>query len=81
MKEFRKRRGKVIDLAVYDCFEGKVRILKNRRHRIKIEIIEVSPCYSCQKAPIKGMRLWIDENSIFFPDKVIHLPPDDSLSY
>lgn len=81
MKEFRKKRGKVIELVVYDCFSGKVRILKNRRQRIMIEIIEVSPCYSCQKAPIKGTRLWIDEDSIFFPDKVTHLPPDDSLPY
>lgn len=81
MKEFRKKRGKVIDLAVYDCFEGKVRILKNRRHKVMIEIIEVFPCYSCQISPQKGERHWIDENSIFFPDKVTHLPSDDNLPY
>ena len=65
MKEFRHKRGQIVHMAVYDCFEGEVRILKNRRRKVLVEIVDVLTCYPCQKKPQPGEKHWIEENMIF----------------
>ena len=65
MKEFRHKRGQIVHMAVYDCFEGEVRILKNRRRKILVEIVDVLTCYPCQKKLQPGEKHWIEENMIF----------------
>ena len=65
MKEFRHKRGQIVHRAVYDCFEGEVRILKNRRKKVLVEIVDVLTCYPCQKKPQPGEKHWIEENMIF----------------
>ena len=70
MKEFKHKRGKIVHMTVYDCFEGEVRILKNRRRKVLIEIVDVLTCYSCQKKPLPGERLWIEDKMIFHPEKL-----------
>lgn len=59
------RKGKVVDITVWDCFEGKVKILKNRWYKWFVEIIDVSMCYP-QLVPCKrGEKMWIYRNELF----------------
>ena len=59
VKEYAERIGQVINLNVYDCFGGDVKLLAVAEDRIYVEIVDVSPCYSCQKAPTPGSKYWI----------------------
>lgn len=59
------RKNRVVNIAVYDCFNGKVKILKNRGYKWLIEIIDVYPCYSCQAPYKKGETMWISHEDIF----------------
>jgi len=55
---------KIIDLTVYDCFSGKVKLLKKRPTRIYIEIVDVVNCYSQQVPTKPGERFWIKKTEI-----------------
>lgn len=57
--------GDIINIAVYDCFEGKVRLLLQRKNAVYIEIIDVCMCYSCQVQSQTGEKYWIRKNDIF----------------
>ena len=81
MKEYRHSRGQVVHMTVYDCFEGEVRILKNRRHKVLIEIVDVLTCYPCQKKPQPGETHWIDEKMIFHREKIASASPDSWLPF
>jgi hypothetical protein len=72
MKEYRHKRGQVVHMTVYDCFEGEVKILKNHRHKVLVEIIDVLTCYPCQRKPLPGKKLWIEEKMIFHPEMIEH---------
>ena len=81
MKEFRHKRGQIVHMAVYDCFEGEVRILKNRRRKVLVEIVDVLTCYPCQKKPQPGEKHWIEENMIFHRETTIRTQSEDWLPF
>ena len=58
-QEYANRVGEIININVYDCFGGDVRLLAIGEDRIFVEIVNVSACYPCQKAPIEGSKYWI----------------------
>lgn len=58
-------KGQIVLMAVWDAFEGKVKILKNRRWRWYIEIVDVYMCYP-QQVPLRpGERMWITQKEIY----------------
>lgn len=57
--------GDIIDMAVYDCFEGKVKILQQEKDSVFIEIVDVCMCYPSQKQALPGERCWVDKEEIF----------------
>lgn len=59
------RTGRVINLAIYDCFDGEVKIIKNRFYKWLIEIVDVSMCYPCLKQAEPGERMWIHRKDIY----------------
>lgn len=63
------RKNRVVNIAVYDCYNGKVKILKNRGYKWLIEIIDVYPCYSCQAPYKKGETMWVSHKDIFIQPK------------
>ena len=81
MKENRYKRGQVVHMTVYDCFEGEVRILKNRRRKVLVEIVDVLACYPTQRRPKKGERHWIEDKIVFHRENIIHLPPSPDLPF
>ena len=81
MKEFRHKRGQIVHMAVYDCFEGEVRILKNRRNKVLVEIVDVLTCYPCQKKHQPGEKHWIEENMIFHRETTTQNQSEDWLPF
>lgn len=81
MKEYRHKRGQVVHMAVYDCFEGEVRILKNRHRKVLVEIVDVLTCYPCQKNPQPGEKHWIEENMIFHRETTTQNQSEDWLPF
>lgn len=81
MKEYRHKRGQVVNMTVYDCFEGEVRILKNRRNKVLVEIVDVLTCYPCQKKPQPGEKHWIEENMIFYRETTTQNQSEDWLPF
>ena len=61
----RFRKNRIVNMTVLDCFEGQVKILKNRGYKWLIEIIDVSMCYSCQEQLMPGEKLWIHNKELF----------------
>ena len=49
----------VIHIEVSDCFGGDVVVRAVGWDRIFVEIVDVTPCYSCQKTPEPGEKYWI----------------------
>jgi hypothetical protein len=68
-------------MAVYDCFEGEVRILKNRRKKVLVEIVDVLTCYPCQKKPQPGEKHWVEENMIFHRETTTQNQSEDWLPF
>ena len=62
--------GQVVRMAVYDCFEGDVKILAVGEDKVFVEIVDVLTCYYCQRAHKPGEKYWIAD---------WELPPDDPL--
>ena len=60
-------KSNVVSMAIYDCFEGEVKILEETEEKVYIEVIDVLPCYSCQKTPECGERFWIEKSLIYHP--------------
>lgn len=59
------RKNCVVDITVYDCFTGKVRILQNKGYKWLVEIIDVSMCYP-QLVPCKyGERMWVYRRDLY----------------
>ena len=65
MREFKHKRGKIVHMTVCDCFEG----------------VDVLTCYSCQKKPLPGERLWIEDKIIFHPEKIEHTEDESWLPF
>lgn len=59
IQKYTKHIGQIITIEVYDCFRGEVRLLAVGVDRIYVEIVDVSPCYFCQGAPLAGQKFWI----------------------
>lgn len=58
-------KGQTVFMTVWDTFEGKVKILKNRRWRWYVEIVDVYMCYP-QQVPLQlGARMWIRQKDIY----------------
>ncbi len=70
IEKYLGRVGQIVHIAVYDCFEGDVKILAVGKDRIFVEIVDVLTCYSCQKAHTPGEKYWISD---------WELPPDEPL--
>jgi hypothetical protein len=68
-------------MTVYDCFEGEVRILKNRRNKVLVEIVDVLTGYPCQKKPQPGEKHWIEENMIFHHETTTQNQSEDWLPF
>lgn len=81
MKEYRHKCGQVVHMTVCDCFEGEVKIIKNRSRKVLVEIVDVLTCYPCQKKPQQGERHWIEANLIFHREKAIQTQFDDRLPF
>ena len=61
IKKYVENIGQVIHMDVYDCFGGDVKILAVGADRVFIEIVDVTTCYTCQKAPSPGSKYWVGE--------------------
>ena len=59
------RKDRVVDMTIWDGFDGKVKIIKNRFYKWYIEIVDVSMCYSCQKKLKPGERMWVYRKDLF----------------
>ena len=59
VQKYTKHIDQIITIEVYACFSGEVRLLAVGVDRIYVEIVDVSPCYSCQGAPLAGQKFWI----------------------
>lgn len=53
--------GQVVHMDVYDCFGGDVKILAVGEDVVFVEIVDVTACYSCQKAPSPSTKYWIGD--------------------
>lgn len=53
--------GQNVEMDVYDCFGGTVKILAVEKDRVLIEVVEAYRCYSCQQDPTSGEQFWIDD--------------------
>lgn len=60
-KKYSAEIGGFVHIDVYDCFSGVVKVLAIGTHEIFVEIVDVSACYWCQKAPSVGSKYWISE--------------------
>ena len=56
--------GDIFHLAVYDCFEGDVKLLIKGINKSYIKIIDVLPCYPCQKPIPAGEKMWIEKELV-----------------
>ena len=59
------RTGCIVNMTVWDSFDGKVKIIKNRCYKWLIEVIDVSMCYSCQRQLKPGERMWVYRKELF----------------
>ena len=59
------RKGRIVDMTVWDSFDGEVKIIKNRFYKWLIEIVDVDMCYSCQKQLKSGERMWVYKKDLF----------------
>ena len=59
------RTGRIVHMTVWDAFDGKVKIIKNRGYKWLIEAIDVSMCYSCQRQLKPGERMWVYRKELF----------------
>ena len=59
------RTGRIVNITVWDSFDGKVKIIKNRCYKWLIEVIDVSMCYSCQRQLKPGERMWVYKKDLF----------------
>ena len=59
------RIGCIVNMTVWDSFDGKVKIVKNRGYKWLIEVIDVSMCYSCQRQLKHGERMWVYRKELF----------------
>ena len=39
------RKGRIVNITVWDCFTGKVKIIQNKFYKWLVEIVDVSMCY------------------------------------
>ncbi len=61
LNDIRNLVGEIVSMTVSDCFCGDVKLLKIRENVVFIEIIDVTPCYTCQSKPNPGTRYWIND--------------------
>ena len=61
INKYIKHIGQVVQMDVYDCFGGEVKILAVGENRVFIEIVEASACYGCQQDPVPGTKYWIED--------------------
>lgn len=59
------RKGRIVNITVWDCFTGKVKIIQNRLYKWLIEIVDVSMCYSQQVQLQPGEQMWISKKDLF----------------
>ena len=59
IKKYTELIDQVIELTVYDCFSGDVKVLAVGGDRIFVEIVDVNSCYSCQMIPTPGSKYWV----------------------
>lgn len=52
-------------IAVYDGFDGLVKIVRKKNSRMLIEIIDVNMCYHQQRQLMKGEQIWIETDDIY----------------
>lgn len=59
------RKNRVVNITVWDCFSGEVKILKNYGYKWFIEVVDVSMCYP-QLVPCEcGERMWIYRRDLY----------------
>lgn len=56
--------GDIIEIVVYDCFAGTVRLVERRWREYCIEIIDAVTCYPCQRPMKVGERFWFNKKEI-----------------
>ena len=56
--------GDVFEMAVYDCFEGRFKLLKKSLGKIYVEVVDVCMCYPQQVQSQPGDKYWIEEREI-----------------
>lgn len=59
------RKGRIVNMTVWDGFDGKVKIIKNRFFKWFIEIVDVNMCYPQQVQLKPGERMWVYRKELF----------------
>lgn len=59
------REGRTVNMAVWDSFDGEVKIIKNRVYKWLVEIVDVTMCYSSQEQLQPGERIWVYKKDLF----------------
>lgn len=59
------RKGRTVNITVWDGFTGKVKIIKNRLFKWYVEIDDVSMCYPQQVPLKKGDKTWVHRKVLF----------------
>ena len=62
---FNMRQGRIVNITVWDCFTGKVKIIQNRLYKWLVEIVDVSMCYRQQVQLQPGEQRWISKKDLF----------------
>lgn len=59
------RKDRIVNITVWDCFTGKVKIIQNRWYKWLVEIVDVSMCYRQQVQLQQGKQMWISKKDLF----------------
>ena len=59
------RKGRIVNITVWDCFTGKVKIIQNKFYKWLVEIVDVSMCYEQLRPCQSGEQMCIFKKDLF----------------
>ena len=59
------RKGRIVNITVWDCLTGKVKIIQNKFYKWLVEIVDVSMCYEQLRPCQSGEQMCIFKKDLF----------------
>lgn len=66
------RKGRIVNITVWDCFTGKVKIIQNKFYKWLVEIVDVSMCYEQLRHCQSGEQMCIFKK--IYSEIIIRIP-------